>query len=176
MNKSRGSFWAKWDLHVHTPASIVQQYGGDKEVNWDKFISDLESLSEEYKVIGINDYYFLDGYKKVLEYKEAGRLENIELILPVIELRLNNFGGTDSHLSKVNYHVIFADSSILTPETIKAQFINSLQSNFQLTPRYDRQDSGISWQGTITKESLKDLGEKIISSVPEEQKSIMILH
>jgi ABC-type lipoprotein export system ATPase subunit len=170
MDKSRGSFWSKWDLHVHTPASIVQQYGGNKEEIWEDFITDLESLPEEYKVIGINDYYFLDGYKKILEYKEAGRLENIELLLPVIELRLNNFGGTTSHLSKVNYHVIFADSSILDPETIEAQFINSLQSKFQLTPRYDSRDSGIRWEGTITKESLKDLGEKIISSVPEEQK------
>jgi len=169
MDKSRGSFWSKWDLHVHTPASIVQQYGGNKEEIWEDFITDLESLPEEYKVIGINDYYFLDGYKKILEYKEAGRLENIELILPVIELRLNNFGGTDSHLSKVNYHVIFADSSILTPETIKAQFINSLQSDFQLTPKYEISGSDINWNGIITKESLKTLGKSKIDSVPEEQ-------
>ena len=170
MDKRRGSFWSKWDLHVHTPASIIQQYGGDREEIWEEFISDLESLPKEYKVIGINDYYFLDGYKKVLKYKEKGRLENIELILPVIELRLNNFGGTDSHLSKVNHHIIFADSSILNPEIIEAQFINSLQSDFQLTPKYNRKGSDINWQGTITKESLKDLGEKIISSVPEEQR------
>lgn len=23
-----GSDWAKWDLHVHTPLSIIQSYGG----------------------------------------------------------------------------------------------------------------------------------------------------
>jgi len=51
MDKSRGSFWSKWDLHVHTPASIVQQYGGNKEEIWEDFITDLESLPEEYKVI-----------------------------------------------------------------------------------------------------------------------------
>jgi len=169
MDKSKGSFWSKWDLHVHTPASIIQQYGGDKEEIWEEFITDLESLPEEYKVIGINDYYFLDGYKKVLDYKEDGRLENIELILPVIELRLNNFGGTDSKLSKVNYHVIFADSSILTPETIEAQFINSLQSDFQLKPKYHGQGLEDSWQGIITRESLKTLGENIIDSVPQEE-------
>ena len=170
MDKSRGSFWSKWDLHVHTPASIVQQYGGNKEEIWEDFITDLESLPEEYKVIGINDYYFLDGYKKILEYKEAGRLENIELLLPVIELRLNNFGGTTSHLSKVNYHVIFADSSILDPETIEAQFINSLQSDFQLTPKYEISGSDINWKGIITKESLKNLGESIINSVPMKER------
>ena len=29
MNDPRGSLWRKWDLHVHTPYSIVQGYGGE---------------------------------------------------------------------------------------------------------------------------------------------------
>jgi hypothetical protein len=58
MDKSRGSFWFKWDLHVHTPASLVQQYGGGKEEVWGRFITDLENLPKEFKVLGINDYYF----------------------------------------------------------------------------------------------------------------------
>jgi len=65
----RGSVWRKWDLHVHTPASLKNNYGGDNEEIWERFISDLERLSQEFKVIGINDYIFLDGYKKVLEAK-----------------------------------------------------------------------------------------------------------
>jgi hypothetical protein len=83
---SRGSEWNKWDLHVHTPKSIIQNYGGDTDENWETFITDLENLPEEFKAIGINDYIFLDGYKKVIEFKEQGRLRNIELILPIIEL------------------------------------------------------------------------------------------
>ena len=55
----RGSLWNKWDLHVHTPASIVQVYGGDNEVAWEKFFVDIESLPQEFKVIGINDYIFI---------------------------------------------------------------------------------------------------------------------
>jgi hypothetical protein len=84
----RGSEWRKWDLHIHTPSSPVQEYGTDDSVTWDKFITDLESLSPDIKAIGINDYLFLDGYRKVLEYKRNGRLSNIDLILPVIEFRL----------------------------------------------------------------------------------------
>lgn len=61
----RGSEWRKWDLHVHTPASIVQHYGENTEEIWEKYINDLENLPEEIKVLGINDYLFLDGYKKV---------------------------------------------------------------------------------------------------------------
>ena len=97
MNDPRGSQWRKWDLHVHTPSSLRQHYGGDTEENWGDFISYLEALPAEFKVLGINDYIFLDGYKKIRAEKEKGRLKNIDLLLPVIELRLNIFGGTTGH-------------------------------------------------------------------------------
>ena len=61
----KGSEWNKWDLHVHTPCSIIQDYGGDTEEVWEKYITDLENLPKEFKVLGINDYIFLDGYKKI---------------------------------------------------------------------------------------------------------------
>src|SRR5689334_24803425 len=88
-----GSTWKKWDLHVHTPCSIIQNYGGDTNSAWDAFISDLEKLPEEFKVIGINDYIFVDGYEKVLKAKLNGRIKNIDLVLPVVELRLDKFAG-----------------------------------------------------------------------------------
>ena len=100
----RGSEWRKWDLHVHTPVSLVNNYeGSNLDEKWDWFIRDIEALPQEFKVIGINDYLFLDGYKKVLGYKDSGRFANIELFLPVVELRLDKFAGSDSHLSRVNY-------------------------------------------------------------------------
>ena len=63
-----GAVWRKWDLHVHTPCSIVQNYGGNTDAAWEDFICDLEKLPSEFKVIGINDYIFVDvinlkGYK-----------------------------------------------------------------------------------------------------------------
>lgn len=98
----RGSEWKKWDLHIHTPSSLCSDYGGDTDEVWSKFLSELENLPQEIKVIGINDYLFLDGYKKVLEYKKEGRLQNIELILPVIEVRIKEFVGNDK-LNRINY-------------------------------------------------------------------------
>lgn len=59
--QSRGSAWGKWDLHVHTPASIINDFGGDHEAVWEKYISDLEALPPEFKFLGINDYWFLDS-------------------------------------------------------------------------------------------------------------------
>ncbi len=59
-NYNRGSEWRKWDLHVHTPASIVNHYSknsNDDDV-WESYIKDLENLPKDIKVLGINDYIF----------------------------------------------------------------------------------------------------------------------
>jgi predicted ATPase len=105
-NFSKGSEWRKWDLHIHSPSSIVQSYGGDGK--WDEFITALEHLPPEVKVIGINDYYFIDGYEKVMGYKKQGRLSNIEKIFSVLEFRIDTFGsGNENNLQKINLHIIF---------------------------------------------------------------------
>lgn len=158
---NRGSEWRKWDLHVHTPLSIEQEYGGNTPENWERFISDLERLPSEIKVIGINDYIFIDGYKKVLDEKQKGRLSNIELILPVIELRIDKFANVSENepFKRVNFHIIFSNE--LTPEIIQEQFLNSLSCEYVLNS--DLHDKSI-WNGTITIKSITNLGQKIIDS------------
>lgn len=161
----KGSEWNIWDLHVHTPASLVHHFeaGPDCDV-WEQYIRDLESLPKEVKVLGINDYLFIDGYKRVVEYKKQGRLQNIELILPVVEFRLSQFGG-NRQFSRVNFHIIFSNE--VNAEVIEAQFLNALQNRYQLAPEHN----SMSWGGVITKENLEDLGRRIIESVPENQKA-----
>ncbi|MDR4533396.1 TrlF family AAA-like ATPase [Glutamicibacter sp. PS] len=163
--RGRGTAWRIWDLHVHTPASIVQEYGADTVETWERFISELEALPEDVSVIGINDYWFLDGYERVLNAKRSGRLQNLEAIFPVIEMRLDHFGGTDGNLSRVNLHVVFDPD--LDAEMIRAQFIGALQPKVILAPNH----AGIAWQGVITRESLSDLGRRIKETVPGEQLS-----
>ena len=99
---TRGSEWRKWDLHVHTPASLCSEYGGDNDEIWEQFIQRIENLPSDIKVLGINDYLFLDGYEKVLKYKKDGRIPNIELLLPVIEFRLKEFVGS-KELGRIFY-------------------------------------------------------------------------
>ncbi|TAG31569.1 MAG: DNA repair protein [Sphingobacteriia bacterium] len=159
----RGAEWSKWDLHVHTPASLVQHFKATEEKDiWEKYISDLESLPAEFKVIGINDYLFLDGYRKVKEYKKNGRLQNLDLILPVIEFRLKKFAG-HKQFKRINFHVIFSDE--VTPDLIQNQFLNTLTGEYYLTPGVDKS----MWNGAVTPDSLVDLGNKIKASVPAEQ-------
>ncbi len=158
-----GSEWRKWDLQVHTPESIVNYYSGSDP--WPKFIEEIESLDPEFKVIGICDYIFLDGYKRILKEKKNGRLKNIELFLPVIELRIDKFGGTQGNLSKLNYHVIFSDE--LEPEIIEQQFINVLPRSYQLSPNMNRQ----LWNAVATRQSLEELGKLIRETTPVDKRA-----
>ncbi|HWR25289.1 MAG TPA: hypothetical protein VN278_03545 [Methanosarcina sp.] len=148
----RGSEWAKWDLHIHTPESIINGYGNSADV-WEEFLKDLEKLSDDFKVLGINDYLFLDGYEKIKYEKEInGRLPKINLILPVVEFRIQRFAGIEFHDTKrINIHVIFSNK--LEIETIKSQFLNALDQSYKLTSGLDPE----LWNGSITKKSLEDL-------------------
>lgn len=125
----KGSEWRKWDLHIHTPDSIIQHYKNTPE-NWNKFISAIEHLPEDIKVIGITDYYFIDGYKKVMEYRQSGRMKNIEKIFPILEFRIDTFGsGNENKLQKINLHILFnLDENNLDKEIkkVKDEFIDKI--------------------------------------------------
>lgn len=106
---NKGSEWSRWDLHIHTPFSIHNSYGGQNEEVWESFITHLEGLPRDVDVIGINDYYFIDGFEKVMEYKmEKNRLQNIEKIFPLLEFRIDTFSSaTETKLQKINFHILF---------------------------------------------------------------------
>ena len=126
----RGSEWRIWDLHIHTPESICQDYKNTPE-SWDKFINCLENLPEDVKVVGITDYYFIDGYEKVMSYKAKGRLKNIEKIFPILEFRIDTFGsGNENKLQKINLHILFdIDETKLETEIkkIREEFIDNIK-------------------------------------------------
>ena len=176
-NDPAGSTWKKWDLHVHTPASIVNNYQGAPDEAWEAFLLDLEALPPEFKVIGINDYIFIDGYERVRKAKlEGGRLKNIDLLLPVIELRLDKFAGvvkrekdgsySQSGWNRINLHVIF---DALDPEVIRQQFLGSLAPSYDLIP--DSSDLNGKWRSVITRESLAELGQMIIDAAPADKQA-----
>lgn len=157
----KGSEWRKWDLHVHTPASLKSHYGGD----WDRFISELENLPSDFAVIGINDYMFLDGYKKLKdEVKNNGRLKNIQALFPVVEFRIKKFAGVQFRdTTRINLHVIFDPD--LDADVIESQFLNSIKSAYTLAPNC----SCPTWQGVVTPESLAALGAAIKKSIPKDK-------
>lgn len=170
-----GSTWKKWDLHVHTPESFYHNYPGNQDEAWEAFLTDLENLPDDFKVIGINDYVFVDGYERVLkEKREQGRLKNIDLILPVVELRLDKFGGlvqggkngkASSSWSRINIHIIFDQ---VEPDFIRQQFISAIAPSYRLLPG----STGVGkWNSVISRVSIAALGAAIIDSVPPDKRA-----
>lgn len=83
---SRGSEWRRWDPHIHAPGTLLNnQFGGD----WEAYLSALESRCPTIEAVAITDYYVTETYEKVLKHKAAGRLPNVKLLFPNIELRLD---------------------------------------------------------------------------------------
>lgn len=60
----RGSEWRRWDLHVHTPASFENQFE-----SWDDYLAALREI-KGVSVLGVTDYFFIDGYKKIRELQD----------------------------------------------------------------------------------------------------------
>ncbi|MCB9802926.1 hypothetical protein H6761_02830 [Candidatus Nomurabacteria bacterium] len=153
----RGSEWRKWDLHIHTPKSIIQQYSGDTEAVWDIFIKKLAQLPPELKVIAVTDYLFCDGYEYLLTRKDE--IPNIKLIIPNIEFRLNTFSGTPNNTKRHNFHVLF-DPSVLIQD-IRDQLLNCLSTGYKI-------EDGTEWLQTPTVRSLEELGRQIKAAAPPE--------
>lgn len=152
----KGSEWRKWDLHVHTPKSVVQQFGGDSKAAWDAFIQKIASLPREVTVLGITDYLFCDGYEYLLTRRSE--IPNIALIIPNIEFRLSTFSGTANNAKRHNFHVLFDPK--IPVEVIREQFLNCLSTGYLI------QDGAV-WNQTPTIRSLAELGKQIKAAAPE---------
>ena len=148
MSNHRGSTWNKWDFHVHTPYSLLNNGFGfnpfeDDDCLFDGYVKKLFSnaIKNEIAAIGVTDYFSIEGYKRIkndylnndLKLKELfpneaerKRVQEI-LVFPNIEFRLNIFIGDKS--KSVNYHVIFSD--LVPADIIEENFLNriSIQHN-----------------------------------------------
>ncbi|PCJ32497.1 MAG: phosphotransferase [Gammaproteobacteria bacterium] len=85
---SRGSQWRRWEPHIHTPGTILNnQFKGDNA--WEQYLTTLENSSPKIEAIAVTDYYLTNTYEQVQNYKSSGRLTEVNLIFPNIELRLD---------------------------------------------------------------------------------------
>lgn len=130
----RGSEWRRWDLHIHTPLSYFSNQfpKTNGEIDWDRYLTRLEQSG--IAVAGITDYFTIDGYKTLLDFKRQGRLQGITL-LPNVEFRLDKFISARSDGAsprRLNYHVIFSES--VAPQDIEDHFLHDLNFNYEDTP------------------------------------------
>lgn len=97
----RGSVWRRWDPHIHTPGTAMNnQFGPDA---WDDYLTRIEQSEPRIEALGVTDYCSIDEYEKVLDFQIAGRLSQVGLIFPNIELRLPTATKSDH---PVNIHLL----------------------------------------------------------------------
>jgi hypothetical protein len=109
----RGSEWRRWDLHVHTPDTILNNQFG----TWDEYLTAVEA-HPTVKVMGITDYMTITNYQKLQEFKAYGRLPNIVLLIPNIEFRI---APPTEKATAVNIHLLICpDDPNHEQETLNA--------------------------------------------------------
>ncbi|MGM4910129.1 TrlF family AAA-like ATPase [Rhizobium sp. 768_B6_N1_8] len=94
----RGSVWRRWDLHVHTPETAME----DRFDTWDDYLAAIEA-NPDVRVLGVTDYLLLDNYATLKQFRDGGRIQNIDFILPNIEFRLAPPTDKDT---PVNIHLL----------------------------------------------------------------------
>ncbi len=140
----RGSEWRKWDLHVHTPLSILNnQFGSDFDAYAEAFFR--AAIDNDVAVVGVTDYFIIDGYENLRERQQnrhwleeklgkelAVKAADI-VLLPNVEFRVDPIVRVGEKDSRVNLHVIF--SSELTCQQIRDNFLERLEFSFDTEPQ-----------------------------------------
>ena len=172
----RGSEWRRWDMHVYTPESVLNnQYGND----WDAYAKALfeKALEREVYAIGVTDYFHIEGYKKLKNYKENDAwltanfgpkgpqyIDKIKslLLLPNIEFRLSDTitieskkenGEVKRDSRRVNIHVIISNE--IEPKDIEDFFLHNIKFIEEANPQEEDQCRPLKIQ------DLEELGKRL---------------
>lgn len=99
---NRGSEWRKWDLHLHSPYTVLNnQYGrlSDGSPNVDNFINVIKQ--NDIAAVGLTNYFnFTDD-----DFCLKKRLEDEGIVVFLnLEIRLSNINNTDQLF---DYHIVF---------------------------------------------------------------------
>ncbi|MBS1701401.1 MAG: AAA family ATPase [Armatimonadetes bacterium] len=101
-SNSIGSIWRRWEPHIHTPGTALNNQFGPTTV--DQYCAAVEACSPKIEALGITDYYSVQNYEEIVQAKAKGLLSSIDFIFPNVELRLDV--GTVKG-SAINAHLLF---------------------------------------------------------------------
>lgn len=146
----RGSVWNRWDPHIHTPGTALNdQYVGPNP--WEVFLGAVEASNPPIRALGITDYFGIEPYEQVVDQKRRGRLPGVGLIFPNVELRL---GIETAKASAVNIHLLFSPHDDDHVERIK-RFLLEFEFSY-LGESYRCQRSDLIRLGRAHKPELTD--------------------
>src|SRR5258708_9113395 len=162
----RGSEWRRWDLHVHTPASVLNN-GFVSEC--DTYVQTLfkTAIKKEIAVLGITDYFTVDSYKKIKEEylandqklnslfspQEVSEIKNI-LVIPNIEFRSDVFVGPNS----INFHVLLSD--VVPVKNLEETFLHEINFEYQGEPQSEDKER------KLKEANLIELGDRLKREQP----------
>src|SRR5687768_387417 len=102
MTSNRGSEWLRWDVHIHTPGTALNnEYRAGA---WDEYVQRINEATPPVVALGITDYLSIDSYIEMRRRWQQGELGNVSLLFPNVEFRLS------VHTSKqrgINLHLLF---------------------------------------------------------------------
>jgi len=123
---------------------------------WTDYLTALESATPVIEAIAVTDYYVTDTYEDVLRHKAAGRLPDIKLIFPNVELRLDVATARGGF---VNLHLF------VSPEDPKhVEELQRLLSRLQFNVMQDRFD--------CTRADLMRLGKKADPNITDDNAAL----
>jgi ABC-type lipoprotein export system ATPase subunit/predicted nucleic acid-binding Zn-ribbon protein len=98
-----GSEWHRWDVHIHTPGTVLNNKYGNCTL--DQFIQNINEKTDDVIALGITDYYSIENYACLKEKFDKGAFKNIKLLFPNIEMRL---AIPTEKSSAINIHLIIS--------------------------------------------------------------------
>ncbi|MEE1868589.1 TrlF family AAA-like ATPase [Pseudomonas auratipiscis] len=114
-----GSLWNKWDLHLHSPLTNLNN--NYKNASIDDFVQKIKA--ENLSLIGITNYFYFKENELEIIRESIKRAEIHTTVLGNIELRINQ---PNKDGEWINIHLIFA-------EHITTKTINDLLSKLSVT-------------------------------------------
>lgn len=110
---SRGSEWRKWDLHIHTPdTKLNNQYKiADNSIEsllgtseWEHFCDKINN--SDISVFGITDYFSIENYLLFIQTFDKKFPTSRKVFFPNIEFRIDSKNKDEEH---IQFHVIFSN-------------------------------------------------------------------
>lgn len=126
MNDPIGSQWRKWDLHVHSPGTkLNDQYTATTgDAAMEQFCKKLEE--SDVVAFGITDYFSADGYFAFIKKFNDLYPDSKKVFFPNVELRTSYV--VNSAQEEVNVHIIFNPFAPKFDELLK-KFLQHLSTN-----------------------------------------------
>lgn len=121
---TRGSEWRKWDLHIHTPLTKLNNNykTEDKSDLWELYCNKIEQ--SDVIGFGITDYFSVDNYFVFIEKFSKLFPNSTKVFFPNIEFRLEV--SVNLKAEEVNLHVIFSN---IIPKIKIDEFLRKLDTN-----------------------------------------------